>query len=97
MSRAINLNATEASVIALCVKHAAVISSIEALLSGGTRVVLTDGDGAARVRNASGGKVLTGAVRRQPFRAVYASSPFGASAADMHPQAGASAPWKAGA
>jgi hypothetical protein len=95
MSRAINLNATEASVTALCAKHEAVISSIETLQSGGTRVVLGDRAGADRVRKASADMVITDAVQRQPMRVIYASSPFGAP--DMHSRAGVAAPWKRGA
>lgn len=68
MSRAMNLDATETDVLRICEKHGAEISSIETLVSGGTRVVLKTGDAAALVRRAYGNKVLTGTVRRAPTR-----------------------------
>ena len=68
MSRAMNVNATEPHVTRMCAKHKAEISSIESLISGGTRVVLKSGDAAAIVRRAYGTKVLTGAVTRTPTR-----------------------------
>ncbi len=68
MSRAMNLDATEAHVMSMCVKHNAEISSIETLHSGGTRVVLKNGDAAAVLRRAYGAKVLTGVVTRTPTR-----------------------------
>ncbi|GBH30634.1 hypothetical protein [Sphingobium xenophagum] len=51
MSRAINVNAPLADVQALCTKHALAISTIEALTSGGTRVVMLNPDGADRMRD----------------------------------------------
>lgn len=68
MSRAINVSAATDEVVALCGKHGAVISAIEALASGGTRVVLTNGDATETMRKAFGRKVLTGEVRRTPLR-----------------------------
>ncbi|UAK25928.1 hypothetical protein [Sphingomonas nostoxanthinifaciens] len=68
MSRALNLDATEAQVTRMCAKHNAEISWIETLYSGGTRVVLKNGDAAATVRRAYGAKVLTGPVTRAPTR-----------------------------
>jgi len=94
MSRAINVNATEAHVTGMCAKHDAVITSIETLRSGGTRVVLTNGDSAARLRNAYGSKVITSAVRRQPMRVIQLPNPVSAPA-DVHPRTGAPSPWKA--
>ena len=67
MSRAINVNATEAEVAVLCRKHGAVISASERLPSGGTRVVLTNGEGAATMLGVFGRKVITGDVRRTPL------------------------------
>lgn len=63
-SRAINIDASEADVRAACAKQDAAISAIEPLASGGTRVVLVNGDGAARVRNSFKTKLLTGPVVR---------------------------------
>lgn len=71
MSRAINLDATEAHVTSTCAKHKAEISAIETLRSGGTRVVLKTGDEAEIVRRAYGKKVLTGPVQRQPSRLLH--------------------------
>lgn len=68
MSRAMNLNATQANVITMCAKHKAQISAIETLDSGGTRLVLKSGDDAVTLRRAFGAKVLTGAVTRTPMR-----------------------------
>lgn len=68
MSRAINVRATEAEVTASCKRQGAVISAIEPLPSGGTRVVLTNIDAADKMRQVFGKKVLTGAVSRTPLR-----------------------------
>lgn len=64
MSRALNVNAEQAHVVATCAKHKATISAIETLLSGGTRVVLMNADDAANIRKAYGSKVMTGPVKR---------------------------------
>lgn len=64
MSRALNIDAEYDHVVATCAKQKATISAIEKLLSGGTRVVLMNGEGAAAVAKAYGSKVLTGPVRR---------------------------------
>ena len=68
MSRAININATEAHVRATCAKRGVEISAIEALLSGGTRVVLNNVDDTATISKAYGSKVLVGPVKRTPTR-----------------------------
>lgn len=68
MSRALNINASVADVIAMAAKHGAVISAIEPLVSEGTRVVFMNSDGAALVARAFGRRVLTGAVTRDPWR-----------------------------
>ena len=68
MSRAINVNAAKPDVEALCRKHKVTISAIETLASGGTRVVLTNADGAATMNRVFGRKVLNGAVERTPLR-----------------------------
>ncbi len=68
MSRALNLDATLTHVTDMCAKHAAGISVIEPLLSGGTRVVLLNAHDAAVISRAYGNKVLTGAVTRMPIR-----------------------------
>lgn len=68
MSRALNVNASQADVLTICKKHGAVVSAIEALASGGTRVVLMNSDATATMRRAFGRKLLTGEVRRTPLR-----------------------------
>lgn len=64
ISRAINIRAEEAQVVAVCKKHKVVISAIETLPSGGTRVVLTNATEAAAIAKAFGSKVMTGPVMR---------------------------------
>ncbi|MDQ2879317.1 MAG: hypothetical protein M3R41_09625 [Pseudomonadota bacterium] len=64
MSRAMNINAEHAEVVAMCAKHKAVISAIEPLVSGGTRLVMMNGDDAETVRRAFKSKIVNGAVTR---------------------------------
>ncbi|TXC72811.1 hypothetical protein FSB78_06800 [Sphingomonas ginsenosidivorax] len=64
MSRAINIRAAEAQVVSVCKKHNAIISAIETLPAGGTRVVLTTATEAAAIAKAFGSKVMTGPVTR---------------------------------
>lgn len=68
MSRAVNIDAKEADVIAMAAKHDAAISAIEPLLPRGTRVVFMNMVGAEAVSRAYGDRVLTGAVTRRPVR-----------------------------
>ncbi|WP_415642743.1 hypothetical protein [Sphingomonas antarctica] len=68
-SRAINIQGTEADVRAECDKLSLPISAIETLLSGGTRVVMTTGAAADRVRKAFKGRLITGDVRRLAWSA----------------------------
>ncbi len=68
MSRAINVNAPQAHVIAACAKRKLPISAIETLASGGTRVVMNNIDDTAAVAKAYGSKVIAGAVTRMPTR-----------------------------
>jgi anti-sigma factor RsiW len=58
----------EKNVRAACAKHGATISAIEALQSGGTRVVLMSSAAAETMRKAFGKRVLTGQVQRAPLR-----------------------------
>ncbi len=71
MSRALNINATEAHVVATCQSKNAPISTIETLHSGGTRVVLLNSFDTAQIRKAYGTKVITGTVRRAPTRLMH--------------------------
>lgn len=68
MSRALNVDATVAHVVALSAKHNAIISAIEPLDPKGTRVVFMNADDAAVVARAYGSRVITGAVVRAPWR-----------------------------
>ena len=68
VSRAININATQDHVRATCAKRKIPISAIEALQSGGTRVVLNNADDTAIVAKAYRSKVIAGEVRRMPTR-----------------------------
>jgi hypothetical protein len=68
MSRALNINATPGHVTATCAKGNATISAIEALQSGGTRVVMNNAEDVAMLTKIYGSKVITGAVKRTPTR-----------------------------
>jgi hypothetical protein len=70
MSRAINLFVPVADVISTCAKHDAAITAIEPLVSGGTRVVLMNGDDAARMRQVFTAKIISGAIKRYPLSVV---------------------------
>lgn len=71
MSRVLNIDATEADVVATCSKKHARISAIETLQSGGTRVVLNNAIDTATIRKAYGSKILDGKVRRMPIRLTH--------------------------
>jgi hypothetical protein len=64
ISRAVNVTVEQPAVLAMCKKHNAIISAIETLPSGGTRVVLMNSDDAAKIIKAFGSKVMTGTVTR---------------------------------
>lgn len=63
-SRALNIDAGVADVQAICAKHQLPISAVETLLSGGTRVVMMNGDAAASLRRLLKAKIITGEVAR---------------------------------
>lgn len=67
MSRAMNIKATEAEVLAFCVRHGASVSAIESLVSGGTRLVLSHPEEATAMRTLFGKKIIDGPVTRTPF------------------------------
>ena len=71
MSRAINLDATPEAVTARLAKLNAPFTAMEALRSGGTRVVMKNADDAVAVIKAFGTKVNTGTVTRQPTRLMH--------------------------
>lgn len=68
MSRAINIKATQDHIIATCARREVPISAIEALVSGGTRVVMNNTVDTALITKAYGSKVITGAAMRIPTR-----------------------------
>nr|WP_084689621.1 hypothetical protein [Sphingomonas changbaiensis] len=68
MSRAINIDAPRAHVLASCSKRKLPISTIEDLRSGGTRVVMNNAADAAVIATLYGRKVITGLVQRTPLR-----------------------------
>lgn len=68
MSRAININATQDHIVATCAKRNVPISAIEALRSGGTRVVMNNAADTAVIAKVYGSKTIAGAVKRTPTR-----------------------------
>lgn len=75
MSRAININAPIDDVTALCTRHSIAISTIEALQSGGTRVVLVNPDGAAQLRDLMKTKIITTPVVRSSMHMARQPAP----------------------
>jgi hypothetical protein len=63
-SRAINIDHTLQAVTDLCKQHAIGISTIEALDSGGTRVVVNTAADAENLRRRVKGKLIEGRVTR---------------------------------
>lgn len=72
MSRALNLDAPQEHVLATCVKQKVAITQIEALVSGGTRIVLKNGDDAATIGRIYKNKLIAGPVSRTPARLMHA-------------------------
>ena len=68
MSRAININMSENAVLDRCRTEAMGVSAIEALPSGGVRLVCMSGDGAATLRRVLKSKLINGDVKRERFR-----------------------------
>jgi hypothetical protein len=68
MSRALNINSTEADVTAACQAAGIPISTIERLVSGGTRVVLNNAVDAAKLAKTFKAKLMTGPVTRLQTR-----------------------------
>ena len=68
MSRALNLNATETEITSACKTAGIAISTIERLISGGTRVVFNNSVDAAAMAKAYKSKLLTGPVTRAQTR-----------------------------
>lgn len=70
MSRAINVSASPGAVSSLCSKSGVPISAIEALPSGGTRVVFMNKGDTVKMSKLFGRQILTGNVARTPFGMV---------------------------
>ena len=70
MSRVINIDATEDHVVATCVRRKIAISAIEALRTGGTRVVMNNAADTVLITKVYGSKVITGPVKRTPTRLI---------------------------
>ena len=68
MSRALNINSTEAEITAACEKAGITISTIERLISGGTRVVFNNAVDTASMAKTYKTKLLTGPVTRVQTR-----------------------------
>lgn len=68
MSRALNINSTEADITAACQAAGIGISTIERLVSGGTRVVLNNAFDAAVIAKTFKAKLLQGPVTRLQTR-----------------------------
>ncbi len=68
MSRALNINTTEADITAACQSAGIAISTIERLLSGGTRVVFNNAVDTAKMAKTYKSKLLTGPVTRAQTR-----------------------------
>ena len=68
MSRALNINSSEADITTACQTAGIPISTIERLVSGGTRVVLNNAVDAAAVAKTFKTKLLSGPVTRLQTR-----------------------------
>jgi hypothetical protein len=68
MSRALNINTSEADVTAACQAAGIPISTIERLVSGGTRVVLNNSVDAAAIAKTFKTKLMAGPVTRLQTR-----------------------------
>jgi hypothetical protein len=68
MSRAININASEADIQATCERLGIAVSMAERLASGGTRVVLNNVRDTDTIAKAYKTKLLTGPVTRTATR-----------------------------
>lgn len=68
MSRALNINSSEADITSACQTAGIAISTIERLVSGGTRVVLNNAVDAASIAKTFKTKLLSGPVTRSATR-----------------------------
>ncbi|MGQ3101900.1 MAG: hypothetical protein ACT6Q5_08245 [Sphingopyxis solisilvae] len=67
MSRAMNVTLPEAEVAALCKSAGVIISAIEPLPDGGTRLVCVSSDGADTMRKKLKNSLIDGTVIRHRF------------------------------
>lgn len=75
-ARAVNVDAALQVVAALCEQHAISISTIEALDSGGTRVVLNTAGEAENLRRRMKGKLIEGPVVRSSLHVARKWIPY---------------------
>ena len=68
MSRALNINVSEADITAACKTAGIAISTIERLVSGGTRVVLNSSVDTAAIAKTFKSKLMSGPVTRLQTR-----------------------------
>lgn len=68
MSRALNLDLSEADVVKHCNDRQITISALEPLPDGGVRLVCCSGSDAEKLRSKLRRHVMTGVVRRAAFR-----------------------------
>lgn len=73
MSRAVNINAVPQAVTDICTQYNYAISVIEPLQSGGTRVVLLNGNDAANLRRRMASQLIEGPVVRSGLYARASS------------------------
>lgn len=67
MSRAIDFKGSEEEVTSRCAAAGVRISAIEPLPHGGTHLVCSTNDGAAKLRGLHGKDIMTGPQKRSPF------------------------------
>ncbi len=68
MSRALNINASQDDILAMCAKRNLLISAIEPIHPAGTRVVLRTSHDTAILAKAYAGKIITTDIVRTPLR-----------------------------
>lgn len=76
MTRAVNMNINMDAAISLCGRLEINISAIEPLDSGGTRVVLTNSEGAVKLSRSAKAHIIEGPVVRSRFYQARPSIPY---------------------
>lgn len=77
MSRAVHILEIPATIEELCKKHALRVSTIEPLLSGGSRAVMLDPKDADTLRGLMKSKLIAGDVKRSPSHLARQPPPYG--------------------